>query len=109
MENSSLGDRVERALIDLLAQVWLRVDWRKISRNRNPMDVFQHRLKVASYENSITKVIEKLCHGLSLQSVDVPPDLIQLLRQNEADAIDMLRENSVYFVIMAKTQAKERR
>jgi len=48
---------VEEAWVELLARVYLSVDWRRV-RGRNPLDVFEHRVRLASYEPTVGRVLE---------------------------------------------------
>lgn len=98
-------DPTYRDLAVLLHEAWSRMDWKKIhtSWKRRGTDVFQHRLKKAAYSGNIGQVIERLCKGLSLQSLNVPIELIDRLKRNEIHVMHILRTQSVVLTLLAKT------
>lgn len=98
-------DPIYRDLAVLLHEAWSRIDWKKISTSwkRRGTDIFQHRLKKAAYSGGINQVIERLCKGLSLQSLNVPIELIERLKRNEVHTMRILRTQSVVLTLLAKT------
>jgi len=100
-------EEVEKVLEEVLGSAWIRVDWRKIGRN--PADVFQHRLRCASCEPTVRRVVEKLCRGLGLQSIPVEPEKIDFLEKHRGEVLEKLREESVYWTLRAQHWAKKRR
>jgi len=99
-------DELKQNIVEVLASVYKRVNWKRMG-SRSAYDVFAHRLKVAGYRDSIPKFLEKLCHGLQLQSVNISPELLQSLETDEARALEMIREESVYLTLLAAKRAKE--
>ena len=59
-------EEIEQAWIHVLGAVYRSVDWKKI-RGRNPLDVFEHRVRFASYEPTVSRVLDKLMNTLSLK------------------------------------------
>ncbi|OYT64158.1 hypothetical protein B6U67_00720 [Methanosarcinales archaeon ex4484_138] len=90
----------------MLATAYRRVDWKKMG-SRSAYDVFAHRVKVAGYMNTVAKFVEKLCHGLHLQSINIDPDELLYLEEKRDEALRMLREETVLLVLMAAKKAKE--
>ena len=93
-------------IADVLALAYRRVNWKKMGR-RSSYDVFQHRLKTSSSQVSVTKFIDKLCKGLSLQSISAEPEDIEYLEKHREDVLRMIREESVYLTLLAAKKAKE--
>ena len=89
---------LEDHIIYVLLKVYQRADWRRIARGRDPLDVFQHRVLAASYQPLFTKFLERLCLSLGIQSVRIESSVLDVLRSNERRALEMLRENSIYYV-----------
>ena len=95
------SDSLESRVVYVLAKVYARVPWRKVARGRDPLDVFQHRVLAASYQQSFAEFLEKLCRGLGIQSVRVESDVLESIKRDESKALEMLRKQSIYLV--AKT------
>ena len=102
---------VRDKLVEFLARVY-RVfyakEGRKI-RRKNVLDVFQHRLKVASLAPTFPKFVERLAYGLGLQSISVDQELADFLMKNEEEVIRMAREESVLLTVLAYNRAKSMR
>ena len=103
-----MANEIEEMLVEALAQAWRKVDWRKVARGRDSLDVFQHRVKVASYQESIPKFIEKLAHGLHLQSIPVSPEIIKRLEERRSEALQKLREETIYLILLARERVREK-
>ena len=102
---------VEKAWAHVLGAVYKSVDWRRM-KGRNPLDVFEHRVRFASYEPTVSRVLDKLMNTLGLQApralLAVFDDL-QYLRENEGRALAFLRENIKLLVYEAYLWAKSQR
>ena len=94
----------EDKLVELLAAAYVRVRWSQM-KGRMPYDVFQHRLKVAARKPTIPEALDKLCHGLSLQSVSVPPELVEDLDVHREEVLHMMRTRSVLLTLKAAQKA----
>ena len=96
-------ERVRERLLDVLASTWRK--WKAQQANKikgTPhSDVFAHRLKVAGYEPTFTRALEKLCHGLSLQSIYVPPEILRELEECEEVTLSLMRHETVFLVALA--------
>ena len=102
-----MSDELDEKIGVMLGRVYKRVDWKRTARGRSPLDVFQHRLKVASTMPSIRRLLEKLCHGLGLQGVDVPVNVLDYLEEHREEVLDRLRNESVYYTLLAREKARE--
>ncbi len=103
-EMSLKDDPVYRDLAVVLHEAWKRVDWKRMgtSKTRRATDIFQHRLKKAGYQGGIAEAIERLCKGLSLQSLNLPVGLVNRLKQEEKHVMDVLRTQSVVLTLLAQ-------
>lgn len=103
---------LEEAWVDVLAAVYRSVDWRRAARGRNPLDVFEHRLRFASYEPTVPRVLERLMNTLGLQAprplLDVM-DSVRTLRDHEEEAILFLRDNLKLLVYLAYERVRKAR
>lgn len=107
MSTQNVPKELEEAIVELLATIYKRANWRQIAKGRDPIDVFQHRVLVAAYQPDLKRFIEKLCRGLSIQGVRIDPQLLAKLRENEELVMEELRNSSVYYVALAYKRAKE--
>jgi ribosomal 50S subunit-associated protein YjgA (DUF615 family) len=84
--------------------IWIRVPWGRmgLSKKRHSTDVFQHRLKKASYCRNVGQVIERLCKGLSIQSIRPPLGLLERVQRQEDAVLHKLRTESVVLTLLAK-------
>ena len=101
-----MRSELEDVWVDVLASIYRSVDWRKI--RRSPYDVFEHRVEFAKYERDVPSVIQKLCDSLSLQAPPIPLDKVEKLRENEEEAMKVLRKMPKLLSIMAATKAREK-
>lgn len=97
-------DEMYHDLAELLHVVWQRVKWQNFSTSwkRRQTDIFQHRLKKASASRNVNQVIERLCKGLSIQSIEPEPALIDRIQRDEERALSILRKESVVLTLLAK-------
>jgi len=98
-----LNEKVSEKLIELLRAVYNRANWSKITgRGRiSKFDVFAHRVKAAAYQDTVPKFLDKLCHGLSLQSVDVDPGIITVLDLHRDEVLSALRQETIYWILLS--------
>lgn len=74
-------------LIALLATIAARVDWKKL-RSKNPVDVWNHRIRAATSCRDISEFTSKLCNYFGLQSL--PESTIALIEELESTRDDVL-------------------
>lgn len=101
-------DELYDKIADMLALAYMRVNWKRMGK-RSSYDVFQHRLKTSSSQSSVTKFIDKLCKGLSLQSISAEPEDIEYLENQKEEVLRIIREESVYLTLLAAKKSKEMR
>jgi len=95
-------------LLDLLASAYEAADWKRIAgRKRSSLDIFQHKVKAASAQQTVPRFTEKLCNSLGLQSIEVDPGVITVLDQHREEVLKTLRRESIYWVLLAEREAKE--
>jgi hypothetical protein len=97
---------IEEKLVNVLGHIYSQVKWRRM-RRRKPLDVFEHRLEYAKYEQDIPSVIQRLSNALSLQGVSVPLEDLEHLRKCESLALDILRKWTKLLALKASIRAKE--
>lgn len=105
------GGELEARWVAVLSAVYRSVDWRRV-RGRNPLDVFEHRVRFASYEPTVPRFLDKLMNTLGLQAPIVVADVlddIEYLRSREAEALRFLRGNLKLLVYLAYADARRRR
>ena len=111
MNSSSVScerSQVRDLLIDVLSAVWRK--WKVQHAHKihgiPHTDVFAHRVKVAGYEPTFARALEKLCHGLSLQSVFIPPEILHELEGCEKVVLDLMRNETVFLTAEASSGRK---
>jgi len=89
-----------------LASVYRAVNWRQVARRgKRRLDVFEHRVKAAASQPTVPRFLEKLCHRLGLQSVEIPARLITALDRERDRVLGSLRRESIYWVLLAEREA----
>jgi hypothetical protein len=102
-----LEKELEDTWTELLAHIYKAVNWKQIARSKSAYDIFEHRLEFARYERDIPSVIQKLCNTLSLQAPPLPLDTIEFLRDNEKQALSLMRRMPKLLTLKAAKRAKE--
>lgn len=97
----SLAEEVERDLAMLLRLVYDRANWKRIGRNSDSLDVYSHKLKAASHQESIPRFLDKLCYSLGVQSVEVPTELIKRLDAQRNAVLKALRKETIFYMLTA--------
>jgi len=96
-------------LTSALADIYQSVKWKTIARSKSSLDVFQHRLLTASSMPTISRVFEKLAHGLSIQATNINAETFLLLENNEKLILKLLREETRLLVSLTFSEVKRRR
>ena len=104
-----MNEKIENEIIEVLNAVYQRADWKKITGHGriSKYDVFAHRVKSAAYQENVKKFLEKLCHGLGLQSVNVNPQVIADLDKHRDQVLKALREETIYYILCASKSKKK--
>jgi len=98
---------IERAWIEVLAHIYKAVNWKKVAKGRSAYDIFEHRLEFSKYESDVPSVIQKLCNTLGLQAPSLPLEYVNLLRENEKEAMKVLRKMPKLLTLYSAERAKE--
>lgn len=93
--------KTEKDLKTLIRVVWDSADWKKIARARSKYDIYAHKLKAAAAQNKISRFLEKLCHSLGLQSVQIDPALIRRLEKEKDSVLKAVRQETIYYMLEA--------
>jgi len=101
-----IDEKLLDQIADLLSAVYRKVNWRRM-RNKNPHDVFQHRVKFAACKSNVLEFLDKLCQGLGIQSIKYDPDQILYLNERNKEVMYALRHESIYLVVKATALARE--
>ena len=101
-----IDEKLLDQIADLLSAVYRKVNWRRM-KNRNPHDVFQHRVKFAACKSNVLEFLDKLCQGLGIQSIKYDPDKILNLKEKNREVMYALRHESIYLVVKATALARE--
>jgi len=98
------------ALAQLLSIVYRRVDWRRMGA-RNPHDVFQHRVKAAAGQPSLSRAVDYLCERLGVQSLKLSnaerETFRELNRDHSPECLDALAHESILLVAEATARARK--
>jgi len=92
-----------------LADIYCAVKWKSISKSKSSLDVFQHRLLTAASMPTISRVFEKLAHGLSIQATNIPAEVFLLLEKHEEKILKLFREETRLLTSLAYSESKRRR
>jgi len=96
-----LKNETEENLKTLLRTVYERADWRKIAGKRNRYDIFAHKIKAASHQQSVSTFMEKLCHSLGIQSVKIDMAIIKQLEAEKEPVLKAVRRETIYYMLLA--------
>lgn len=79
----------------MLALIAVRVDWKKI-KSKNPVDVWNHRIRAATSCRDMDEFASKLCNYFGLQSVSEEAlPLLEMLDANRDEVLDYLRTRHI--------------
>lgn len=91
-----------------LALIYRSVNWHKMRRAKGTAyDIFEHRLEVASFNESIPSLLKKLCNGLDLQAPSIPVKIIESLDHQTDLVLYLIRSWPQYFVYKAASIARQ--
>ncbi|MEN2997778.1 MAG: hypothetical protein ABDH28_01895 [Brevinematia bacterium] len=103
-----LHEELEGKVVELLARVYNRIDFKKIRTSKNIHDVFNHRVRAASRRESLGEFISKLCNYFGIQSLpqEVLP-LIAYLEPYSKIVLSALYTEHIPLCLKAIVKAKE--
>jgi len=97
----------EEALIEFLAIVYRRVDWRKMHTRVSPHDIFNHRVRAASRRGTIYAFATKLCNYFGLQTLPAESiEPLSVLQRNETEVLNVIYTEHIPFCVRAIMRAK---
>jgi hypothetical protein len=100
------SEEVKQNWIAVLGTVFKNVDWKKMRGGRRSyLDIFEHRLRYASHEEDVGRLIERLCSGLSLQAPPIPLDCLEELEKREEESMQMVRQYGKFLTLYAARYA----
>ena len=103
-------EEIEIKTAELLAAVYMKVNWMKVAARHNAWDIFQHRVRTAATQQDIEKFLERLCFSFGIQSLS--PDYVELLgwlKERNDDVMEILRTKSIPLCMLAIKSAKEQK
>lgn len=103
-----LRKELEEKVVELLARVYNRIDFRRIRTSKNIHDVFNHRVRAASRRDNIGEFVSKLCNYFGIQSLpqEVLP-LITYLEPHSRSVLTMVYVEHIPICLKAIVKAKE--
>jgi hypothetical protein len=103
----SLKEESEKDLKLLLRLVHDGANWKKIAGKRSKYDVYAHKIKAASLQNSISTFLEKLCHSLGIQSVKVEVAVLRRLEADREAILRALRRETIFYMLLATEEVND--
>jgi hypothetical protein len=102
--------QVEDKFIDLLALIYLSVQWSRMRTAKNVWDVWNHRVRAASTRGTLGEFVSRLCNQLGLQSVPAQAvTLIEQLRPYQDALLTLAYREHIYVSMRAALQARQMR
>ena len=97
----SLKEETENNLRTLLRTIHDSANWKKIARARSKYDIYAHKIKAASHQQTITTFMEKLCHSLGIQSIQIDTATIKQLEAEREAVLKAVRKETIYYMLLA--------
>lgn len=97
----SLNEETEKDVATLLKLVYDAANWKRIGRNSKKEDVFSHKIKAASHQQTIPRFMEKLCYSLGVQSVQADIVLVKRLEAQREKVLGALRKETIYYMLLS--------
>ncbi|OPY23622.1 MAG: hypothetical protein A4E26_00736 [Methanobacterium sp. PtaU1.Bin097] len=91
---------VEAKLAYILASVYIRIPWRKIGV-KSAHTFFIERVRAASRASNIREFIESLEKKVEVPIAQIETQYIDLLEENRPYALNVLRKETNYIVMLA--------
>jgi hypothetical protein len=76
-------------------------NWKKIAGKRSKYDIYAHKIKAASHQQTISTFMEKLCHSLGIQSIRIETSAIRQLESDREAVLRAVRKETIYFMLLA--------
>lgn len=97
----SLKEETENNLKNLLRTIHDNANWKKLAKARSKNDIFAHKIKAASHQQTITIFMEKLCHSLGIQSIQIDTAIIKQLETEQEAVLKAVRKETIYYMLLA--------
>jgi len=110
MPRIEMTPEIEEKFIFLLALIYGRVQWSKMSTSKNAWDIWNHRVRAASTRATLGEFVSRLCNQLGLQSV--PPEavaLLEALRPYQDTLLTLAYREHIYISMRAALLARQQR
>jgi hypothetical protein len=98
-------DRIESNLAYVLAKTYVRIPWKQIGV-KSAHTFFIDRVRASSGSRNIKEFMEQLQKKVQVSFVDVETEHIDLLEENKAIALRLLRKETNYIVMLALEQVE---
>jgi hypothetical protein len=104
-----IDPEIEAQFVELLAEIYRRIDWRKI-RVRSPHDVWNHRVRAAARRPTLGQFVSKLSNFFGLQSCsDRALQLQDVLRPYERELLNLAFREHIPIAMRAALMAANRK
>lgn len=98
----------ETTIVELLALIYCKINWRKMKTSKNPHDIFNHRVRAAARRATLYEFVSMLCNYFGLQSLPANAQQhIDILRENEQEVLNTLSSEHIPYCVRAIIRAKE--
>lgn len=103
-----LQNEYEPILVEFLAIVYNKIQWRKMKTSKNPHDIFNHRVRAASRRATLYEFASKLCNYFGLQTLPFDAqNLLDSLRPVETQVLNALSSEHIPYCVRGIIRAKE--
>lgn len=102
-ENKKIELEVESKLAYLLANVYIRIPWRKIGV-KSAHTFFIERVREASGAMNIKQFTEALEKNVEVPMINVATEITDFLEENRPVALNILRKETNYIVMLSLEQ-----
>lgn len=92
--------QVESKLAYVLANIYIKIPWRKIGV-KSAHTFFTERVREASSAQNIKQFIESACRNVEVPMVKIETEYIDFLEGNRAYTLNVLRKETNYIVLLA--------
>lgn len=97
----SLKSESEINLNVLLRTINDCVNWKKVAGKRSRYDIYAHKIKAASHQQAISTFMQKLCHSLGVQSIQIDTGVIRELEEDREAVLKAVRKETIYYMLLA--------
>lgn len=98
----------QRAWVEVLATIYARIPWAKMTTSKNPWDIWNHRIRACSNVGTLGKCVSKLANKFGLQHL--PEDTVAsvaLLEPHARKLLNWTYQEHIPVSMLAVTRSKE--